>query len=338
MDYQKLEKILSQPKFRLKQARHEIFVRYISNWSEATVFPEKLREELNRECPLEIKHQLIISSDGRTAKALIELADGLKIEAVLMRHYSDRNTLCLSSQVGCPIGCSFCATGALGFKRNLSAEEIVDQFLIFARFLKLENEKIDNVVFMGMGEPLLNYGNVIKAIKILNDKEGINLGARSISISTVGIASGIRDLLDFKIQINLAFSLHAPNNRIRSKLIPSSMENDLDHLIPLLKKYVEKNKRRLMVEYVMIEKINDSDENAKELAKLIKEISQKLCLVNLIPYNETGKFKPSSPERIEKFLEVLEKSGIKGTIRASLGSDIEGSCGQLAAKAGVFKI
>ncbi|HRY63600.1 MAG TPA: radical SAM protein, partial [Patescibacteria group bacterium] len=218
-DSRQLVQILStEPSFRLKQAFHLIFRDLIDNWATASVFPLALRQHLQQEFSLSINAELSPSSDGRSLKILLKLADGLSVESVLMSYPGRRNTVCVSSEVGCPLKCSFCATGQLGFKRNLTAGEIVDQVLYFSRYLKNKGERVDNVVFMGMGEPFLNYDQVLAAIKILNSKDTLNIGARRFSISTAGIPEGIRQLAKEKLAVNLAVSLHAPSDVLRQEL------------------------------------------------------------------------------------------------------------------------
>ncbi|MDP2918209.1 MAG: radical SAM protein, partial [bacterium] len=251
MNLQNLEKIFTnKPAFQLRQAKEAVFKHLIKDWSEATNLPIQLRETLNKECPLNIQAEFFISDDKNTIKAILSLSDSDRIETVLMRYENGRNTICVSSQVGCPLGCLFCATGRGGFKRNLSSMEIIEQVVLFARYLKKNAivspfekgglrgilkekihpsppfpkegvEHVNNIVFMGMGEPFLNYENVMAAIKILNNqKDGLSIGARHISISTVGITEGIEKLSDEPLQVNLAISLHAPNNELRSKIVP----------------------------------------------------------------------------------------------------------------------
>ena len=328
-----------EPRYRLGQAKKAFFQDLIKNWQEAAVLPLSLREELNKKCPIETSAKTFISKDKNTIKALLTLKDDLKIETVLMRHKDKRNTVCVSSQVGCPLDCSFCATGKIGFKRNLEVWEIVEQVLFFASYLKKIKEKVTNIVFMGMGEPFLNYQNVIGAIKILNDKEGFNLGARHFSISSVGIVEGIEKLAKEELQINLAISLHAPNDELRSKLMPINKKYPIKKILNAIDDYIAKTRRRVMFEYIMINNLNDSEENAKTLAKLMKK---PLYFVNLISYNftrrslgeggPTGIFKSSSSPRIKKFKEILEKEGVIVTQRYRFGKDIEGACGQLVAK------
>ena len=216
MDITNLEKVLEgESKFRLKQAREAIFKNFISDWSEATFFTKDLRDKLNKECSLPIIADVLVSKKEDSIKARITLKDGLMIESVLMRHNDNRNTVCVSSQVGCPLGCLFCATGKMGLKRNLTADEIIEQVLFFSRLLKKEGAKVTNVTFMGMGEPFLNYDNVWEAVKILNDAKYFNIGVRSISISTAGIIEGIKKFSTESLHVNLAISLHAPNDKLR---------------------------------------------------------------------------------------------------------------------------
>lgn len=341
MNLSNLEKIFGgKPSFYLKEAKKAVFGNLIEDWTEATTLPSDLRNILNQKCPLNINAKIAVSKN-KTAKLLVELRDGLKIESVLMRYEAlrqaqgkaHRNTVCVSSQVGCPLGCLFCATGRMGFKRNLETEEIIEQVLFFARYLKKENECISNVVFMGMGEPFLNYNNVMAAIKVLNDKkQGLGIGSRHISISTIGITEGIEKLSEDPLQINLAISLHAANNKLRSKIVPANKKYPIEKIMASLKKYLAKTGRKVMFEYIMIKELNDSSAQAKELVSLIKNLKTKLCMVNLISYNPTGIFIPSPQETINKFKDILRKEGIEVTQRFRFGRDIKGACGQLAAK------
>ncbi len=332
MDFKKIEKILEkEPAFRLKQVKKAVFLDLIKDWEEATTLPQDLRQQLLKKFPIEeLKAEKILTSkDNQTIKILFELKDGFKIESVLMRHKDGRNTVCVSSQVGCAMNCQFCATGQQGFKRNLSSSEIVEQILFFARLLRKEKTKIKNVVFMGMGEPFLNYANVLEAIKILNDKDGFNLGSRHISISTCGIVEGIKKLAKESLQVNLAISLHAPNNELRSKLMPINKAYSIEKVLKAVDDYIEKTRRRVMFEYLMIDGVNDSPAKALELAKLLKK---PLYFVNLISFNPIGhsEFKPSSGWKIKQFKETLEKAGINVTQRHRFGKEIKAACGQLA--------
>jgi 23S rRNA (adenine2503-C2)-methyltransferase len=329
MDLLALENILrGEPKYRLKQAKRAVFIDLVGNWMEAVVLPVELRAKLNEACPLRVQIKTHLSKDGRTTKAVIALNDGLKIESVLMRYDEGRNTICLSSQVGCALGCNFCATGKMGFKRNLAVEEIVDQVLFWARWLKRGNDKITNVVFMGMGEPFLNYDNVMAAIHVLNDKDGLNLGARHFSVSTVGIIEGIKKLAEEPLQINLAISLHAPDDELRSKLMPVGKKYTIKKILTAVDKYIKKTNRKVMFEYIMIDGVNDGEKQARQLAKLMKK---PLYFINLIPCNPVGKFRPSPQERIEKFKKILKSAGVQVNQRHSFGQDIKAACGQLVA-------
>jgi 23S rRNA (adenine2503-C2)-methyltransferase len=328
MDFKKFQQSFeSEPKYRLNQATKSLFQDLIKNWQEAIGLPLPLREKLDKEFPIEISAEAFTSKDKNTIKTLITLEDGLEVETVLMRHKDTRNTVCVSCQVGCPMNCSFCATGRMGFKRNLEVWEIIEQILFFARYLKNINEKITNVVFMGMGEPFLNYQNVMAAIKILNDKNGFNLGARHISISTVGVTEGIERLADENLQINLAISLHAPDNETRSKIMPANKNYPIDKILKAVDEYIKKTNRQVMFEYLMLRNINDSEEHARALAKLMKK---PLYMVNLIAYNPTGIYDPSPASQIKKFKGILESEGITVTQRQEFGQDISGACGQLA--------
>ena len=343
MDIIKLGKFLKEKgekDYRLKQIKKAVFCDLINNWDEATALSKELREELKKEFPiasLELLN-LIESKNKDSIKAIFKLEDGNIIETVLMKHLNTkeddvkagRNTVCISSQAGCAIGCGFCATGKMGLKRNLTSEEIVDQILLFARLLKKENQAVNNVVFMGMGEPFLNYDNTIEAIRILNDKDGFNLGIRHISVSTCGITPGIEKFADENFQANLAISLHASDDKTRSKLMPINNKYPLAELMKAVNYYVEKTNRKVMFEYLLIDGVNDRPEDANNLAKLMKN---SLYHVNLIKYHDTGDdFKPSSKLRRDKFFDTLKKSGVSVTFRVSFGEDIMAACGQLAGK------
>ena len=327
MNFLNLEEVLKkEPPYRLKQIKRALFFDLVLSWDEATTLPLKLKRGLNQQCPIRTRAKIVSSRSGQTVKVAIALADGLEIESVLMQHKDRRNTVCVSSQVGCPLACTFCLTGQRGFKRDLSCFEIVEQVLFFARYLKKLEAKITNIVFMGMGEPFLNYENVIRAIKMLNDPEGFNFGARRISISTVGIVEGIRKLSQEHLEVNLAISLHAPNDRLREKLMPINKKYPLHEILKAVDEYLKKTNRRVMFEYIMIKNINDSDPCAYELAELLRG---KLCFVNLISYNPTGKFVASSSRKIGRFKKILEKEGIAVTQRFRFGKDIKAACGQL---------
>lgn len=330
MNYERIDELLlGEPLYRVKQIKKALYQDLIDDWSQATTLPLALREKLNKGSPLAINAELFESDDKKTIKALITLKDGIKIESVLMKHKEGRNTVCVSSQAGCALACAFCATGKAGFKRNLTAFEIAQQVLLFGRYLKKTGQKVTNVVFMGMGEPFLNYDNVLSAIKFLNDPDGFGLGARNFSISTSGIIEGIRKLSTEKMEINLAVSLHAPNQQLRSELMPINKKYPIGKVLEAVAEYVKARKRKVMFEYIMISGINDSTQDANELAKLMRK---PLYLVNLIPLNPVPGFEPSSPERIKKFKMTLLDHGVEATQRYRFGQDIDAACGQLAGK------
>lgn len=330
MDIGKIEKLTEQePGYRLKQIKRFLFVDLIDDWDKASNLPKNLREKLKAVSLSDVFVKKILK-DKDAVKALFQLSDGFLIESVLMKHKDKRNTVCVSTQVGCAMGCTFCATGAQGFERNLSFSEIVDQVLFFARFLK--PEKVTNVVFMGMGEPLLNYDNMIRSVEILNDKEGFNLGSRKFSVSTVGIVEGIEKLANEKYQINLAVSLHAPNNKLRSRIIKQNKVYPIEKIMDAVRDYSLKTNKKVMFEYLMIKDFNDSLDCAKELSKLLN--NSRLYFVNLISYNPTRhcRFAPSTPLRIKKFKEFLENRGIVCVQRFRFGENFDAACGQLTTK------
>jgi 23S rRNA (adenine2503-C2)-methyltransferase len=331
MNLKLLEEIFAcQPKYRLKQAKTAIFQELVKSWDNATTLPKDFREKLEKDCPININAQIFKSLDGRTVKALITLEDGLNIETVLMKS-KERNTICVSTQIGCPLNCSFCATGKMGLKRNLEMSEMIEQILFFARYLKEEGSKVTNVVFMGMGEPFLNYDNVLGAIKYLNEKDALNLGMRHFSISTSGIPDKIRKFADENIEVNLALSLHAADESLRSSLMPVNRSFPLKKVLEALDYYQQKTKRKLMFEYIMINGVNDTDEDARRLIDIAKKY---ICVVNLIPFNSSAdfKYKPSSGESIKRFKELLERAKVNVVQRFSYGRDIFAACGQLANK------
>jgi len=346
MNWAAAEEILKdQPAYRAGQVMKAVFADLIDDWEQNTTLPRALREELARVCPLEIRAAVKgaadsgapakYSSDHQTEKALLTFSDGLQAETVLMRHHSGRMTVCVSSQVGCPLKCAFCATGQLGFKRNLTAGEIIAQVLFFARRLKNENERVNNIVFMGMGEPFLNYEEVWRAIRVLNHPQGQKIGARHISISTVGIPEGIKKMADENLQVNLAISLHASNDQIRQHLMPVAKQYSLQEILSATEFYLKKTNRRVMFEYLLLKGANDSEAHARELADLLHQsmrVPSALYMVNLLTYNPACGFQPSSPATADRFAEILEENHIAATHRASLGGAIDAACGQLAGR------
>lgn len=317
-------------KYRLKQFNKAFFQNFKNSFEEMTEFPQDLRKSLSDEISLRsltIAKELIGKDSSKIA---FQTEDGYIIETVLIRS-EKRITICLSSQVGCPVKCLFCATGQLGFKRNLTTDEIIEQFLYFANQLIKHNKKITNVVFMGMGEPLLNYDNVMQALEILADPEKIGLGKRSITISTVGILAPLKKLLSQKNQFKIAISLHASNQGIRDKIIPISPKNGISELLALTAEYAKTSNKRTTYEYILLKGINDSVANAEELADRFKELKN-LTFINLIAYNPVAhaQFERSSNNAAYRFLEVLKGHGIPAFIRFSEGQEIDGACGQLA--------
>ena len=327
MDFDRLEEILKTEKaYRRDQVWKAVFKDLLTDWGKATDLPLRLRETLNRIFPLSIEGSTSCSGTGDSVKAVLRMDDGVFVESVLMQHIDKRNTVCVSSQAGCPLGCLFCSTGKLGFKRNLDFSEIISQVLFFARYLRKKDQRITNIVFMGMGEPFLNYTQVMKSIKILNDSKGLNIGARHISISTAGIPEKIREFAREKTQVNLAVSLNASNDSLRSRIMPINLSHPVSELIESVKYYISITNRKVMFEYVMLNGLNDSIENAEELARLLKGL---LCFVNLIPYNGGPPLEASTPQRISAFKKVLEKNSVTVTRRHRFGRDIDSSCGQL---------
>ncbi len=296
----------------------------VENWSNIKKeIREKIKQNFDFCMPKIIKRE----TDELTEKYLIELNDKEHVEAVLMRH-DYGNSVCVSSQVGCNMGCAFCESGRLKKIRNLETYEMVCQILLIE---ELFSERISSVVIMGIGEPLDNYDNVINFIKIINDAKGISLGARHITLSTCGLIPKIQELMNLPLQINLAISLHASNNDLRTKLMGVNKMYNIHALIDTIRTYIDKTNRRVTIEYVMLKKINDEEKNAIELANLLKGMN---VYVNLIPYNETNhlEFKKSDKSQIMKFYDTLKKNKINVTIRKEFGSKISAACGQLRSK------
>ena len=336
-----------EPAYRTSQIWSGLYQRLWSSPDDFSSIPKQLRQKLadiyavdepdgggrpkfTRLKPLE----KLESTDGETVKTLFSLGDGRQVEAVLM-HYSKRRTLCISTQAGCAMGCVFCATGQMGFKRQLTSGEILEQVLYYARQLALLNEQVTNVVVMGMGEPFHNYDATMDAIHRLNDPQGYNLGTRRFTISTVGLVPGIRRFTGEHSQINLAISLHAADDTLRSQLLPINKRFPLEQLLPACLEYVQLTHRRLSFEWALIQGVNDTEEQAYLLAQKLKIFrigGAILCHVNLILLNPTHKYrgKASTHQNALAFQEILEKSGIPCTVRLRRGIDIQAGCGQLA--------
>ena len=324
MDLPLLEQTLrerGEPAFRARQV-WEWTARGASGYDAMTNLPRTLRSELAEVVPfstLEVETERE-SRDG-TVKTLFRTADGHPVEAVLMRYRDGRRSVCVSSQSGCPLTCTFCATGQMRFRRNLTASEMLDQALHFRRL-----EAIDHVVFMGMGEPMLNVDEVIAAARRLPD---LGVTHRRTTVSTVGWLPGLRKFVDeVEEPIRLALSLHAAEPALRSQLMPVNDRYPLADVLAECRRYFELRRRKVFVEYVMLDGVNDLPEHARELASLLDRRAYK---VNLIPYNPTGAYDGSSPERIERFRAILAEHGLAATVRLTRGRDIDAACGQLAA-------
>ena len=318
-------KEMGEPKFRAKQIFSWLHAKKAKNFDEMTNLSKPLREKLGEKFKISNVKILekLVSSDG-TTKYLFSLDDGNVIESVLMR-YSYGNAVCVSTQVGCRMGCGFCASTLNGLERNLEAGEILSQIYEISRDI---DERISSVVLMGSGEPLDNYDNVIRFIRLLNSRDGADIGQRHITLSTCGLAEKIDKLRGENLQITLAISLHAPNDEIREKTMPVSRKYDMETLLSACRRYSEETKRRITFEYALIRGVNDSAACAKELASKLKGM---LCHVNLIPVNDVKEreYVHSSEEQIKSFASILMGRGIETTIRRKLGSDINAACGQL---------
>jgi len=320
---------LGQPAYRAEQVWQWLYRRHADSFAGMSNLPKSLRVRLAEEADIAPLRPLAVqeSSDGQTAKTLFALPDGAEIEAVLMR-YASRRTLCISTQVGCAMDCPFCATGQMGFRRNLSAGEIVAQVLHYARRLDQTGERVTNIVFMGMGEPLANYAATWEAVRRLNDPAGFGLGARHITISTVGLIPAIRQMMKEPEQVGLAVSLHAPTDALRDVLVPVNRRYPLAMLMQACRDYVAATGRRITFEYALMDGINDGDDHADRLAALVKGL---LCHVNLIPLNPTpdSPYSGSPDARVRAFRDRLQAAGIPTTVRLRRGVDIQAGCGQL---------
>ncbi|MBM4426539.1 MAG: 23S rRNA (adenine(2503)-C(2))-methyltransferase RlmN [Chloroflexi bacterium] len=354
LDYPTLTSTLkewNEPAYRAKQIWQGLYQHLYNSPEQFTTLPKSLREKMTENftfMPFSVKVYQD-SSDKSTRKTLFELPDGNLIEAVLMRYgdpadnpqitaaapqsmmrgAKNRRTLCISTQAGCAMGCVFCATGQLGYKRNLSSGEIVAQVMYYAQMLKEHNEVVSNVVFMGMGEPFHNYDNTMAAIDRLNDSDGYNFGARRFTISTVGLVPQIRRFADEKRQVNLAISLHAIDDDARTEMMPVNKRYKIDDVLEACEYYVAMTSRRITFEWALINGVNDTPEIAKKLASKLRGL---MCHVNAIPLNPTAGFdgKATDRQRADVFKETLEQAGIPCTIRMRRGIDINAGCGQLA--------
>ncbi len=319
-------KKLRQPEFRGKQLFEWLHSKQATSYDEMTNLPKDLREDLKEKYPLTVLEEVdsLHSQEDSTVKYLFKLHDGNIIESVLMK-YKHGNTVCVSSQVGCKMGCTFCASTIGGKKRDLLASEMLDQVY---RIQEISGERVSNVVVMGVGEPFDNYDNLVRFLRILIDEKAINIAARSITVSTCGIPDRIRDFAKEGMQVTLALSLHAPNNELRQRMMPVAKKYDLDEVMDAFKFYYDETGRRLTFEYCLVDGLNDEEEHAVELAKLVKGLN---CHVNLIPINpiKEREYKKSKNIKIQMFKNILEKYRINVTIRREMGADIEAACGQL---------
>lgn len=343
-DVERIEKAkeLGLPKFRVKQLANHYYAHFDTDAAQFTDFPASARDKAAETFFPELIHEVTrqIADEGTTVKTLWRLFDGSRIESVLMR-YPTRTTLCISSQVGCGMGCPFCATGKLGLTRNMSAGEIVEQVRVAARMMR-DGEvaggpgRLSNVVFMGMGEPMGNYRSVLSAVRQISSMppEGFGISARNITVSTVGVVPGIRKLAAEGIPVRLAVSLHAPNDELRDELVPMNQRFNITQLLDAAHDYWLASKRRVSIEYALMRGINDQAEHARQLAKRLNHYGDNWAHVNPIPLNpiEGSRWTASKPEDERRFLEILHDAGITATLRDTRGQDIDGACGQLAAK------
>jgi 23S rRNA (adenine2503-C2)-methyltransferase len=337
-----------EPGFRAKQIYQWIYQQLVSEFAAMSNLPLSLRQKLEEEACIgsgSVRTEQH-SKDDRTRKILLELTDGRLIESVLMlypplRESSARATVCVSSQAGCAFGCTFCATGQMGFDRHLTAGEIVAQVLLFARQLRVAPwsapglpgskaiDHITNIVLMGMGEPLHNYDNVLQALRILNSNEGFNLGARHMTISTVGVVPAIRKLSQEPLQVNLAISLHAPTDELRGQTMPINRKYPLEELFSACKDYIAETGRQVTFEYVLLSGVNDTPAHAQQLAELLVPLKQ-FAHVNCIPVNATAaSYRTPGPDAIRAFRNALFDRGVTNSVRAERGDDIAAACGQL---------
>ena len=331
MTFSELENYMTETgekKFRAKQV-FEWLHKGVRTFEEMSNLPKALREKLAEEADPEalVTETVQVSQKDGTRKYLFRLSDGQFVESVLMK-YSYGNTVCISTQAGCRMGCAFCASCEGGLIRNLTAGEILDQVLAVSRDI---GQKVDHVVVMGVGEPFDNYENLARFLKNVHDERGFGMSFRSITVSTCGILPKIRQFAEDFPQVTLAISLHASNEQIRAKLMPVDRTYPYDKLLETAREYVKKTNKRITFEYILIDGVNDSTQQAEELARQLRGL---LCHINLIPFNEVlGRgFSSAKPERVRRFQEALQQKGFEVTVRRELGSDIDGACGQLRAK------
>ena len=326
-DLEKYFESIGEKKFKATQVFEWLYKKRVTSFDDMTNIKKDVITKLKADFSINQLHIIDKKSDVDVHKYLFELNDSEKIEAVLMNH-DYGNSLCVSSQVGCNMGCAFCESGRLKKVRNLETYEMVLQILMVEKDL---NIRISHIVLMGIGEPLDNYDNVVKFIDIVNSPKGIDIGSRHITVSTCGLVPKIREFMNLGKQVNLAISLHAPNNELRSKLMKINKVYPIEEVIKVVKEYIAKTNRRVTFEYIMLKDINDKEVHALELAKLLKGIN---CYVNLIPYNETShiEFKKTDNSQIMRFYDILKKNNIGVTVRREFGSKVKAACGQLRAE------
>jgi 23S rRNA (adenine2503-C2)-methyltransferase len=319
-----------EPAFRAEQLLEWVYGKGVRDWERMSNISKKLRGELSQHFRLSCLERARIqdSDDGETFKFLWRLYDGRLVESVLICS-GERRTVCVSSQVGCPARCAFCASGKKGLIRDLGVDEIVEQVVHIDDYLREKGERVSHIVFMGMGEPLRNYDAVMKAIRLLNAPQMLNISQRRITVSTVGVLEEIVRMSREGLKVNLVLSLHAPNQKVRQKIIPYARQYDLSDLLAAMESYAEETKRDITYEYTLLAGINDQPEHARELVTLLRG---KQCTVNLIPYNPVAGLLLKKPARpvIEEFRSILDEAGIVNTCRYTKGDDIAAACGQLA--------
>lgn len=330
LTYEEMEEYflnIGSKKFHAVQLFTWLYEKRVESYSEVTNIKKELLDNISMDYSIDRLKIVSIEEDVDVSKYLFELYDGEHIEAVLMRH-DYGNSVCISSQVGCNMGCKFCESGRRKKVRNLETYEMVLQILMIEKLL---GERVSHVVVMGIGEPFDNYDNLCRFLKIINHPKGMAIGARHITVSTCGVVPKVLEFSEFPLQINLAVSLHAPNNEIRDKIMPINKAYPLEKLIPALKTYLERTNRRITFEYILLKDINDSTKCAEELSKLVKGIN---CYINLIPYNETENigFKRTNTIQIMRFYDILKKNNVNVTIRREFGGKISAACGQLRSK------
>ena len=317
----------NEKKFKALQIYEWLYDKKVKSFYDMTNIKKDLQEQLSKDFSFDFIKIVKKQEDNLTRKYLFQLTDDNYIEAVLMEHDYGLS-ICVSSQVGCNMGCKFCESGRLKKVRDLEAYEIVQQIMLVEEDI---GKRISSVVLMGIGEPFDNYDNIMDFIRVINDPKGIAIGARHITVSTCGLIPKIEQFMNEDLQVNLAISLHASNSELRSNIMPINKAYDIEALMEVLKKYIDKTNRRVTIEYVMLDNVNDKDSNAIELANLLRGMN---VYVNLIPYNETNhlEFKRASKENVMKFYDILKQKGINVTIRKEFGSKIDAACGQLRSK------